>query len=564
MTRSCLTLLFALSLACPWLVGCEVSEPTVNETSTGVRPADAIGSGSGSGVDLDSYVSNIGDTNTGPPDVSLGVQPLAGICTQDSDCADGACNAAYPSGYCTIWCSGNEDCPEDAKCFKDPETKDKMCWKVCAGDWDCRSGQFCPSGANICTPKCVTGSCGPGYVCDLPSGQCVAAGSISCDPVPEVCDQQDNDCDGLIDEDASCGPELAQSEAVFIEDMGRVTAGGGGLSNPLVFSALSTGSAATILVVDVSGVDDLTTIYNLTGPNGQVLISASDPFSSPIRAYPDIGNVAVQIPNTPSVSYEQGTYTFTIYRDGDQESQVWVYVIHSLRNEPEFSKMDVNYWFVGTPGLTASSAPNKNKFQNLHSTFKQVMTGHGVTLGEVKYMDVTGSNASKYTYVDTGSEGYEVDEHAELLQLSGALPSTNRGVNFFFVQGFNGWGLLGKAGGIPGPPLIHGTYHSGVVVSLVDYYEYEVQIGIPVTAETMAHELGHQLGLFHTTEQDGTLHDPIPDTPECTYDGNNDGAVDLQECKNSGANNLMFWSVSLSAKLTAGQKSVIHKNASMY
>ena len=148
--------------------------------------------------------------------------------------------------------------------------------------------------------------------------------------------------------------------------------------------------------------------------------------------------------------------------------------------------------------------------------------------------------------------------------MSAALPTTNRGVNFFFVQGFNGWGLLGKAGGIPGPPLLHGTWHSGVAVSLVDYYDYEPNIGIPVTAETMAHELGHQLGLFHTSEQNGQVHDPIPDTYECTADWNGDEVVDLQECQNFGANNLMFWSVSLSAKLTPGQKHVIHRNASMY
>ena len=102
MTRSSLSLLSALCLSSLLLVGCEVSDPSVEDPTAGVRPADAIGSGPTGGIDLDAYVSNIGDTNTGPPDVSLGVQPLAGICTQDSDCADGACNTSYPSGYCTI------------------------------------------------------------------------------------------------------------------------------------------------------------------------------------------------------------------------------------------------------------------------------------------------------------------------------------------------------------------------------------------------------------------------------------------------------------------------------
>jgi len=33
-------------------------------------------------------------------------------------------------------------------------------------------------------------------------------------------------------------------------------------------------------------------------------------------------------------------------------------------------------------------------------------------------------------------------------------------------------------------------------------------------ARTLAHETGHSLGLFHTTEASGV--DPLPDTPQCT------------------------------------------------
>jgi hypothetical protein len=34
--------------------------------------------------------------------------------------------------------------------------------------------------------------------------------------------------------------------------------------------------------------------------------------------------------------------------------------------------------------------------------------------------------------------------------------------------------------------------------------------------QTMAHEIGHFLGLRHTTEHGGSEHDPISDTPECS------------------------------------------------
>ncbi|MEC8237379.1 MAG: hypothetical protein VX063_06860, partial [SAR324 cluster bacterium] len=48
--------------------------------------------------------------------------------------------------------------------------------------------------------------------------------------------------------------------------------------------------------------------------------------------------------------------------------------------------------------------------------------------------------------------------------------------------------------------------------------------------------MGHFLGLFHTTESNGTDHDPISDTPECSF-------TTANQCgKQYGADNLMFWS----------------------
>jgi len=185
-----------------------------------------------------------------------------------------------------------------------------------------------------------------------------------------------------------------------------------------------------------------------------------------------------------------------------------------------------------------------------------------VTLNKVNYYDVEGAAAQQYTIVDT-SESFELDESSEILTLSKSLPETNKGINFFFVQGFTGWGLLGKAGGIPGPPQ-HGTYGSGVIVSLATYYDNPNGNGVAITAHAMAHELGHQLGLFHTSEQNGAMFDPIADTPKCANDFNKDGVVDFGECIGKGNTNLMFWLSHIDNVLTDGQKFVLHRNPSCY
>jgi hypothetical protein len=48
----------------------------------------------------------------------------------------------------------------------------------------------------------------------------------------------------------------------------------------------------------------------------------------------------------------------------------------------------------------------------------------------------------------------------------------------------------------------------------------------------MAHEIGHYLGLFHTTETDGSTTDPLDDTPNCVGRAFPDACPDLT--------NLMF------------------------
>ncbi len=78
----------------------------------------------------------------------------------------------------------------------------------------------------------------------------------------------------------------------------------------------------------------------------------------------------------------------------------------------------------------------------------------------------------------------------------------------------------------------------------------------------MAHETGHWLGLFHTTEAQGTSFDPLPDTPQCpqtVYDSNHDGLMEPQECPDG--TNLMFWLNGVGqSQLTPNQQFVMLRN----
>lgn len=135
--------------------------------------------------------------------------------------------------------------------------------------------------------------------------------------------------------------------------------------------------------------------------------------------------------------------------------------------------------------------------------------------------------------------------------------------NVFFIDDASGSnsGLLGIAPGIGGTLGIAGN-RNGVLIGL-DGHLIGGQLNPDFVGETAAHEVGHLLGLFHTSERNGLVHDILADTPECdgvARDVNNDGMVSIAECLGFGATNLMFWigdGVTRQNKLTPDQAHVI-------
>lgn len=90
-------------------------------------------------------------------------------------------------------------------------------------------------------------------------------------------------------------------------------------------------------------------------------------------------------------------------------------------------------------------------------------------------------------------------------------------------------------------------------------------------ADAGTHELGHALGLWHTTEPFGDRVDPISDTPVCPLvcDTNGDGALFARECGGRAegeapcrgtADNFMFWTLGGDWQATEGQRQVVRRH----
>ena len=81
---------------------------------------------------------------------------------------------------------------------------------------------------------------------------------------------------------------------------------------------------------------------------------------------------------------------------------------------------------------------------------------------------------------------------------------------------------------------------SGLVVAVEPHRAEslgEWSLDTALMGSTIAHELGHQLGLAHTTEDDGTTSSPIQNLESCARDER--GSAEPSECPDG--RNLMFW-----------------------
>lgn len=230
-------------------------------------------------------------------------------------------------------------------------------------------------------------------------------------------------------------------------------------------------------------------------------------------------------PNNEDGEFAPGEHTITVlayeiagmmgapeYVSSSARVTVYAKVLDAV---PTSGVLDVNVHLTGAGGWTAESAENDPTLQAMLDEVRTIYAQVDLEIGEIRYIDI----GEEWQVVE-GIQG-PAGDMSQLFALSGE--SDLNTVNLFFVrevlQGsfMDQFGtLLGVAGGIPGPMLIQGTNRSGVVIAIDPHDAPEITTGV---GHTTAHELGHFLGLSHTTEGTAAmfgqeLHDPIDDTPE--------------------------------------------------
>jgi hypothetical protein len=215
------------------------------------------------------------------------------------------------------------------------------------------------------------------------------------------------------------------------------------------------------------------------------------------------------------------------------------------------SSVDVNVFYVGVAPPRGGSPPLE---------VRRMLDQLGVLLGRIelrvgreRHFVVPGATARTFEIIESDAEVGDLFAYS-----AGAARAA---INVFLIR--SGFDFLGIAGGAPGAMVVHGTRGSGIAIGFEDVLSFLPMAPDDELGTVIGHEMGHFVGMFHTTEIDGTVIEPLSDTPECSLaqDSDGDGMLMPFECDGFGADNVMFWGPFQAAPRWSPRQTRIFQNA---
>ncbi|MBF0171751.1 MAG: hypothetical protein HQK87_11830, partial [Nitrospinae bacterium] len=357
--------------------------------------------------------------------------------------------------------------------------------------------------------------------------------------------------------------------------MAEVTIGSGDTVWYDVSGMDPTGGRTEQVIVDTNG----TLLFVGLRANGATLLSWDNGWSGTLadigpfyRANAEYENetVVTQAPFMPGQAGRFPAGSWQIGLKNPTGGEVTGTVTRLSKTDADLSRgvIDLNFWVFGgsggTPGIpglplreteglippipglplgdTTGIIQDQGDADAIRDLLKILLADTGITIGTFTTHFVEDTDA-----VGISSEQDMLDFYRKAAQATAGRKDV--GINCFLVPRLPG-DILGMDGTIPGPGFLHGTRASGLIAQMGSYGAELDGLSADETdrlilAVTLAHEIGHYLGLYHLNEYDGSAHDPLSDTPECRKADDSDGDDVLipEECHGKGADYLMFWAL---------------------
>jgi hypothetical protein len=532
-------------------------------------------------------------------------------CTVATDCGSGlTCYAPIVPGVCTQACANASSCPSGSACAPlVTSVGNQLCLGSCDSNANCLAGYTCCGAlGNVCAPA------------DRCSGMLtVIIPDLNCTPRSLV----NGGVAGPPAQPASCQKPVvsttfngAQLQVLGAQTVGNVIkfnvpAGTGTIS--ILQQVVDAGAPDTIVLPVAGTVPNAAVPFLLSGPDGGVFYSDdvvpnTDLSVMEVVLAPEATAAAMILPNTTQAlsheagGYPAGTWTMqvndyayecahgdptTIGCTGGKSTQQYDIQIVTKPVMGATGTLDFGFYIVSDNWTAASAIADPTEvWRRTLDAISSIYAHAGICLGKITFYDVPAWAKAAYATAVNANDANScgtLDQMFTLGQPGGAIP-------IFFVDDIqasasaNAGVVVGIDGAIPGPPGAGGTVHSGALVNVSNITATTNCVaatsfrtcGPDEVGYITSHEAGHYLGLFHTTEFDGSLFDPIGDTSQCALscDTDKDGTLTGPECNDDssttascgGADNTMFWLITAQAQglFSPQQSRIIRANPVVY
>jgi hypothetical protein len=541
---------------------------------------------------------------------------LAENCTVDTDCGSGLiCYAPIVPGVCTQACAGGSSCPSGSACAPLVTTVgNQLCLGSCASNANCLAGYTCCGAlGNVCAPA---DRCSGMLTAIVPDLNCtprlLVNGGVAGPPAQPV------SCQKPVVSTTFNGAQLQVLGAQTVGNLINFDVPEGTGTISILQQVVDGGAPDAITLPGPNGTGNITVAnaavpFQLIGPDGGVFYDDdvkpnADLSTMEVVLAPEAAVAAMILPNTTEAlsheasGYPPGIWTMqvndfaaecasgdstTIGCTGGKKTQQYDIQIVTKPVMGATGTLDFGFYIVSDNWTAASAIADPTEvWRRTLDTIASIYARAGICLGKITFYDVPSwakvAYATAINANDASSCG-ALDQMFTLGQPGGAIP-------IFFVDDIqaaaagNGGTVVGIDGAIPGPPGAGGTVHSGALVNVSNITATTncVAANSPRTCGPdevgyiTSHEAGHYLGLFHTTEFNGTLFDPIGDTSQCApaCDTDKDGTLTGPECNDDssttgscgGADNTMFWLITAQAQglFSPQQSRIIRANPVVY